>query len=64
MVEPGDSGRIAEPSLAASSPAEPSPYDEVLDVAERHARAWVSGIRERPIPPRLGTDEVLSLIHI
>jgi len=58
MVEPGDSGRIAEPSLAASSPAEPSPYDEVLDVAERHARAWVSGIRERPIPPRLGTDEV------
>lgn len=35
-----------------------SPYDEVLDVAERHARAWLSSIRERPIPPRLGTDEV------
>ena len=73
MVEPGDSGRIAEParaepslaepslaerSLAEPSLAEPSPYDDVLDVAERHARAWVSGIRERPIPPRLGTDEV------
>ncbi len=33
-------------------------YDEVLDVADRHARAWLSGIRERPIPPRLGTDDV------
>lgn len=49
MVEPSDDRRVPESS---------SPYDEVLDVAERHARAWVSGIRERPIPPRLGADEV------
>ncbi|WP_448809655.1 pyridoxal phosphate-dependent decarboxylase family protein [Agromyces bauzanensis] len=35
-----------------------SPYDEVLDVAERHAQAWLADIRERPIPPRLGPDEI------
>ncbi|KRE26311.1 pyridoxal-dependent decarboxylase [Agromyces sp. Soil535] len=35
-----------------------SSYDEVLDVADRHARAWLSGIRERPIPPRLGPEEI------
>jgi len=33
-------------------------YDAVLDVADRHARAWLSGIRERPIPPRLGTEQI------
>jgi len=48
MVESGDPGRTPEPS----------PYDELLDVADRHARAWVSSIRERPIPPRMGTDEI------
>jgi len=35
-----------------------SPYDEVLDVADRHARSWLSSVRERPIPPRLRTDEL------
>jgi glutamate/tyrosine decarboxylase-like PLP-dependent enzyme len=44
-------------------PTDPLPvpqtgYDEVLDVAERHARAWLAGIRERPIPPRLGPDAI------
>ncbi|MEV1131049.1 pyridoxal-dependent decarboxylase [Agromyces sp. NPDC049794] len=34
------------------------PYDDVLDAAERHAKAWLSGLRERPIPPRLGADEI------
>ena len=48
MVESGDSGRASEES----------PYDELLDVADRHARAWVSSIRERRIPPSLGTDEI------
>ncbi|MDQ2661603.1 MAG: pyridoxal-dependent decarboxylase [Actinomycetota bacterium] len=33
-------------------------YDEVLDVADRHARSWLADIRERPIPPRLGVEEV------
>ncbi|AWB95233.1 aspartate aminotransferase family protein [Agromyces badenianii] len=33
-------------------------YDAPLDVAARQARAWLSGIRERPIPPRIGSDEV------
>jgi glutamate/tyrosine decarboxylase-like PLP-dependent enzyme len=35
-----------------------SPYDEVLDVADRHARSWLTSVRERPIPPRLRTDEL------
>ena len=47
MVEPTD-----------RHPAPESSYDEVLDIADRHARAWLSGIRERPIPPRLGPDAV------
>lgn len=34
------------------------PYDDVLATAERHAKAWLSGLRERPIPPRLGADEI------
>lgn len=34
------------------------PYDDVLATAERHAKAWLSAIRERPIPPRLGADEI------
>ena len=49
---------MAEPSDHRRIPEQTSPYDDVLDVAERHARAWVSGIRERSIPPRLGTDDV------
>ena len=47
MVEPND-GRLASESS----------YDEVLDVANVHARAWLSGIRERPIPPRLSPEQV------
>ena len=47
MVEPSD--RRPEPE---------SSYDEVLDVANGHARAWLSGIRERPIPPRLGPEQI------
>ncbi len=39
-------------------PVPDSPYEAVLDVADRHARAWLSNVRERPIPPRLRTDEV------
>ncbi len=34
------------------------PYDDVLEIAERHAKAWLRGIRDRPIPPRLGTDDL------
>ena len=30
-------------------------YDEVLDAADRHARAWLSGVRERAVPPMLGS---------
>ena len=33
-------------------------YNAVLDVAERHARAWLAGVSERPIPPRLQADEI------
>ena len=47
MVEPSD--RRPEPE---------SSYDEVLDVANVYARAWLSGVRERPIPPRLGPEQI------
>jgi glutamate/tyrosine decarboxylase-like PLP-dependent enzyme len=41
-----------------ADPVHDAVYDAVLDVAERHAKAWLSGIRERPIPPRLGADAI------
>ncbi|WP_448004197.1 pyridoxal phosphate-dependent decarboxylase family protein [Agromyces bauzanensis] len=34
------------------------PYDAVLEAAERHARSWLSGLRDRPIPPRLGSEDI------
>jgi glutamate/tyrosine decarboxylase-like PLP-dependent enzyme len=37
---------------------EQSEYDEVLEVALRHARAWLAGIGERPIPPQSSTDAI------
>lgn len=37
--------------------AEPD-YDAVLDVAERFARAWLAGVRERPIPPQASVDDI------
>jgi len=33
-------------------------YDEALRRADRWARQWLGGVRERPVPPREGTDEV------
>lgn len=36
----------------------PSSYDEVLAVAEQHARAWLSSVAERPIPPRLPPEAI------
>jgi glutamate/tyrosine decarboxylase-like PLP-dependent enzyme len=41
-----------------SDPRSAAVYDEVLEVAARHAREWLAGVAERPIPPRLGTDEL------
>ncbi|GAA4376888.1 pyridoxal phosphate-dependent decarboxylase family protein [Agromyces bauzanensis] len=37
---------------------EDRPYDAVLETAERHAKAWLRGIRDRPIPPRLGSEDI------
>ena len=33
-------------------------YDEVLDAANAHARAWLSGVSGRAVPPMLGSQEV------
>ena len=33
-------------------------YGAVLDVADRYAREWLSRVGERPIPPRLGLEEI------
>ncbi|WP_022893414.1 pyridoxal phosphate-dependent decarboxylase family protein [Agromyces subbeticus] len=33
-------------------------YGEVIDAAGRHARAWLSGVGERPIPPHATPDEI------
>ena len=33
-------------------------YDEVLDAANAHARAWLSGVNGRAVPPMIGSHEV------
>ena len=33
-------------------------YDEVLDAANAHARAWLSGVSGRAVPPMIGSQEV------
>ncbi len=63
MVESSDRPRAANRHAKPDRPPSEAPpasdsYDAVLDVADRHARAWLSGIRERPIPPRLGPEEI------
>ncbi|HET6672742.1 MAG TPA: aminotransferase class V-fold PLP-dependent enzyme [Agromyces sp.] len=47
---------MADEDEPQTTPA--TPYDAVLDLAGHHARAWLADIRERPIPPRLGAEEV------
>lgn len=37
-------------------------FDEVLDVAHRHASRWLAGLAERPIPPRAGIEEIKDAI--
>lgn len=43
----GDTDRAADAS-----------YDAILEASGRHARAWLSGVRERPIPPQAGADDI------
>ncbi|MGW9630410.1 pyridoxal phosphate-dependent decarboxylase family protein [Agromyces sp. NPDC055520] len=33
-------------------------YDEVLEVASRHAQTWLAGVGERSIPPRATIDDI------
>lgn len=33
-------------------------YDAIIEASARHARAWLSGVGERPIPPRASADEI------
>lgn len=35
-----------------------TPYDAVLDAADRHARDWLANVTERTIPPHLDTEGV------
>jgi glutamate/tyrosine decarboxylase-like PLP-dependent enzyme len=53
-------------SEAAAEPLDPTPahapYDEVLELADRYARAWLDSVRERPIPPRAGIDAVMDAL--
>ncbi|RXZ46342.1 aspartate aminotransferase family protein [Agromyces fucosus] len=33
-------------------------YDAIIEASGRHARAWLSGVRERPIPPQASADDI------
>jgi glutamate/tyrosine decarboxylase-like PLP-dependent enzyme len=37
-------------------------YESVLALAAERAEAWLRGVRERPIPPRTGPDEVAGAL--
>ncbi|MRX42584.1 pyridoxal phosphate-dependent decarboxylase family protein [Agromyces kandeliae] len=36
--------------------------DDLLDLAHRHAAAWLGTLPERPIPPRAGVEEVMDAL--
>ena len=40
--------------------SQPSEYARALDAADRHARAWLDSVAERPIRPDLDVDDVLA----
>lgn len=39
-----------------------TPYDAVLDVATRHARAWLGGVQERPVAARTSIEAVTQAL--
>ena len=45
--DPGETDRAADAS-----------YDAIIEASGRHARAWLSGVRERPIPPQASADDI------
>lgn len=56
--EPDESDERNEPSDSR----EPGEYDEVLALAAERARWWLDSVRERPVPPRAGADEVRRVL--
>ena len=40
----------------------PTPYDAVLDVTTRQARAWLGSVQQRPVPARASIEEVTALL--
>ena len=43
-------------------PFDASVYDAALDCASAHARRWLDGVPDRPIPPRATADEILATL--
>jgi glutamate/tyrosine decarboxylase-like PLP-dependent enzyme len=37
-------------------------YTAALDVAEKHARAWLESVPTRPVPPRVTTDQMVAAL--
>lgn len=49
---------MVEDDLNADEISNADVYEPALRVAERAARVWLAGVRERPIPPRATPDEI------
>jgi glutamate/tyrosine decarboxylase-like PLP-dependent enzyme len=45
-----------------SDPTEPTAYDAALDVATRHARAWLASVQDRPVAARSGIEAIAKAL--
>ena len=53
---------MSEPAQQPATTHDATPYDEVLDLADRYAREWLDSVRERPIPPRVDVEAVIDAL--
>lgn len=44
--------------LGETGPTADDSYEAVIEASGRHARAWLSGVAERPIPPQATADDI------
>ena len=52
-----DANSTIDSSGEADQAADAS-YDAIIEASGRHARTWLSGVRERPIPPQASADDI------
>jgi hypothetical protein len=42
----------------------PTPYDGVLDITTKHARAWLASVPDRPVPARAEVADIVAALGV